>query len=112
MTDYMSSKKTIKINPDSLIIEELKKRVGADNNDKFVKDLVLLLFEITLLTSGFSLDDPNTFSNKIHRMLKLGLTIDEEAGYNDVDMTPLEEEANADNEGSKMEETDLSLFFN
>lgn len=45
-------------------------------------------------------------------MLKLGLTIDEEAGYNDVDMTPLEEEANADNEGSKMEETDLSLFFN
>jgi molecular chaperone HtpG len=70
-----------------------------------VKDLVLLLFETALLTSGFSLDEPNTFGNRIHRMLKLGLSIDEDATENDADMPPLEE-ADADAEGSKMEEVD------
>ncbi|PPR83634.1 hypothetical protein GOBAR_AA37072 [Gossypium barbadense] len=105
MAGYMSSKKTMEINPDNPIMEELRKRADADKNDKSVKDLVLLLFETALLTSGFSLDDPNTFGNRIHRMLKLGLSIDEDAGEAeaDADMPPLED---ADAEGSKMEEVD------
>ncbi|KAL7229872.1 hypothetical protein ACSBR2_008428 [Camellia fascicularis] len=104
MSSYMSSKKTMEINPDNGIMEELRKRAEADKNDKSVKDLVMLLFETALLTSGFSLDDPNTFAARIHRMLKLGLSIeeDEEAGE-DADMPALEEEAN---EESKMEEVD------
>ncbi|XP_010252844.1 PREDICTED: heat shock cognate protein 80-like [Nelumbo nucifera] len=105
MAGYMSSKKTMEINPENPIMEELRKRADADKNDKSVKDLVLLLFETALLTSGFSLDDPNTFGSRIHRMLKLGLSIDEEGGEADADtdMPPLED---ADAEGSKMEEVD------
>ncbi|KAL3007218.1 hypothetical protein AAZX31_08G322400 [Glycine max] len=105
MAGYMSSKKTMEINPENPIMEELRKRADADKNDKSVKDLVLLLFETALLTSGFSLDEPNTFGNRIHRMLKLGLSIDEDAGEADAEMPPLEE-AEADAEGSKMEEVD------
>ncbi|KAK7301885.1 hypothetical protein RJT34_12762 [Clitoria ternatea] len=105
MAGYMSSKKTMEINPENPIMDELRKRADTDRNDKSVKDLVLLLFETALLTSGFSLDDPNTFGNRIHRMLKLGLSIDEDAGEADADMPPLEE-ADADAEGSKMEEVD------
>ncbi|PWA27942.1 heat-shock protein 80 [Artemisia annua] len=104
MAGYMSSKKTMEINPENSIMEELRKRADADKNDKSVKDLVMLLFETALLTSGFSLDDPNTFGNRIHRMLKLGLSIDEDAGDGDVDMPALEE-ADVDAE-SKMEEVD------
>ncbi|KAJ6777361.1 HEAT SHOCK PROTEIN 90 FAMILY MEMBER [Salix koriyanagi] len=106
MAGYMSSKKTMEINPENAIMDELRKRADADKNDKSVKDLVLLLFETALLTSGFSLDDPSTFGSRIHRMLKLGLSIDEDdsAGA-DNDMPPLEDAA-ADEEGSKMEEVD------
>ncbi|KAF9617878.1 hypothetical protein IFM89_039097 [Coptis chinensis] len=105
MAGYMSSKKTMEINPENSIMEELRKRADADKNDKSVKDLVLLLFETALLTSGFSLDEPNTFGNRIHRMLKLGLSIDEDSAdaEADTDMPPLED---VDAEGSKMEEVD------
>ncbi|XP_057962919.1 heat shock cognate protein 80-like [Malania oleifera] len=105
MAGYMSSKKTMEINPENPIMEELRKRADADKNDKSVKDLVLLLFETALLTSGFSLDDPNTFGNRIHRMLKLGLSIDEDSADVDADMPPLED-VDAEAEGSKMEEVD------
>ncbi|KAL9691926.1 hypothetical protein QQ045_012354 [Rhodiola kirilowii] len=104
MSSYMSSKKTMEINPDNGIMEELRKRAEADKNDKSVKDLVMLLFETALLQSGFSLEDPNTFAARIYRMLKLGLNIEEdEEGGEDAEMPALEEDAA---EESKMEEVD------
>merc|ERR1719346_309882 len=73
---YMSAKKHLEINPDHQIIETLLKKVEADKNDKSIKDLVYLLFETSLLGSGFSLENPMIHSNRIYRMIKLGLGID------------------------------------
>jgi len=106
MSAYMASKKTMEINPDNSIMQELKKRADADKSDKTVKDLIYLLFETAILTSGFSLDEPNTFGSRIHRMVKLGLSIDEDLdaeAEDDGDMPPLEEDVD---EGSRMEEVD------
>ena len=105
MSGYMASKKSLEINPDNAIMQELRKRADSDKSDKTVKDLVLLLFETALLTSGFSLEEPNTFGGRIHRMIKLGLSIDDDLGLDDEDhdLPPLEEDVD---EGSRMEEVD------
>merc|ERR1711903_141999 len=75
---YMAAKKHLEFNPDHAILENLRQRAEADKNDKSVKDLVLLLFETSLLSSGFSLEDPAVHARRIHRMIKLGLGIDED----------------------------------
>jgi len=110
---YMAAKKHLEINPDHSILESLRKKADADKNDKSVKDLVLLLFETALLASGFALEDPAIHSQRIHRMIKLGLGIeeDEEAlaqgegsgAASTEDMPPLEGDAE---DASRMEEVD------
>ena len=93
----MTSKKTMEINPENSIIKSLKEKVKENRNDAVVKDLVWMLFDTSLLTSGFSLEDPVSFASRIHRLIKLGLNDDEE----DV---PALEEAPAEEAPKKEEE--------
>merc|ERR1719197_173045 len=80
MSSYMASKKTMEINPKHSIMKKLK-------------DLVHLLFETSLLTSGFPLDEPAPFAGRIHRMIKLGLSIEDDDEPDDVEeLPPLEED--------------------
>ncbi|CAF2362449.1 unnamed protein product [Rotaria sp. Silwood2] len=116
---YMAAKKHLEINPDHSIIKTLKAKVDQDKNDKSVKDLVTLLYETSLLASGFTLELPQQHADRIFRMIKLGLGIDEEDVHEDIqtasgdstsNMPPLdtagENSASVSAEASRMEEVD------
>nr|UDE22713.1 Hsp90 [Daphnia tibetana] len=107
---YMAAKKHLEINPDHPIVEALRVKAEADKNDKAVKDLVMLLFETSLLSSGFSLEEPAVHASRIYRMIKLGLGLDEdditvggEETKAEEEMPPLE---NDEEDASRMEEVD------
>mmetsp|Transcript_18932 Transcript_18932/g.31181 ORF Transcript_18932/g.31181 Transcript_18932/m.31181 type:complete len:717 (+) Transcript_18932:81-2231(+) len=111
MTSFMVSKKTLELNPEHSIVKELRVRFQSNAQDQTVKDLVWLLFETSLLTSGFSLPEPTTFAGRIHKLIKLGLSI---ADNDEEEVVPAEEANKEDdddvppleNQGEDMEDVD------
>ena len=113
MMGHMSSQKILEINTEHVVINELQSKMDADKNDKTIKDIVWLLFETTLINSGFQLEEPSVFCNRINRMIKLGLNLDDEELKEDevdevdeVDEADEANEAEEDDNCSKMEEVD------
>ena len=78
MTSHMVSNKSMEVNPTHSIMTELKKKASADKSDQTVTDLIWLLFDTSLLTSGCNLDEPTQFAGRIHRMIMVGLSIDDD----------------------------------
>lgn len=98
MSSFMVGKKKMEINPEHVIMQSLEKKFSADASDRTIKDLIWLLYETAALTSGFSLDDPVTFATRIHKLIKLGLSIgaeddeeEEEAESGDEQMPALDD---------------------
>ena len=76
MTNYMVSKKTMEINPKHGIVRELKNILDKDSSNSTIKDIVWLLYDTSLIDSGFSIEDPNAFAKRMHKMLLFGLQDD------------------------------------
>ena len=106
MMGQMSAQKILEINVDCDIIQELYTKLQVDKNDKAIKDIIWLLYDTTLLNSGFNLDESKTFCNRIHRMIRLGLSLDDNV-EEEIDLTMDSENiVETEEETAKMEELD------
>ncbi len=123
---YMVGKKNLEINPSHPIILDLKEKLSDTETKHVAGDLVRLLYDTSLIDSGFTLDSPTTFSHRIYRIIKLGLGLNEEeaeselpAESEDTELVPEEcvntdtpvenkeiEVENSVNNGNDMEEVD------
>jgi len=75
----ITSKKTFEINPLNVIIKHLNNTFhNYEKDDTILKNLIWLLYNTTLITSGFSLDNPTEYTNQINRLIKIGLDINED----------------------------------
>jgi len=97
MSSFMVGKKKMEINPEHVICKELRNKFESNESDRTVKDLVNLLFETASLTSGFTLDDPVQYAGRIYKLIKLGLSLDDDAE---------EEEAEAETKDEELPELD------
>ena len=73
------SKKIMEINPQHLLIRQLKDAAAKDDkaNAQVCSDLAWVLFETALLTSGFTLSNPSSFADRVHRLVAHGLGLGE-----------------------------------
>jgi len=87
----------------------LRQKAKADKNDNSVKNLVILLYETSLLSLGFSLEDSQTHANRIYRIIKLDLCIEEDnptVGDTSAAVTEEMPPLVGDDDTSQMEEVD------
>ena len=101
----MYPKKTMEINPSHPIIKSLSDKIKTEKESKSIKDLIWLLYDTSLLSSGFTNNDPVRFSNRILRLISLGLDIDMQVSDITQEIPNIELENNID-EDSQMEQVD------
>ena len=107
MNAYMMSKKTLELNSEHVIVKDLINKFNSDKNDITLKNLVYLMYDTSLLASGFTIENPKLFSDRMYNMIKLGLSIDETDDDNTPDIDPDKQCTLCDNQvETKMEEVD------
>ena len=71
--NFMMGRKVLEINPNNRIIQKIKYRLDNDQMDSELSNLVTLLYDITLQASGFTLEDPSKFTNRVLTLIDNGL---------------------------------------
>merc|ERR1712146_777996 len=102
----MMSKKTMEINPRHPIIIELSKLSSDENNEGTAKDLAFLLYDTAALNSGFDMENPKEFSQRMYRLMQSGLSLE---NLNLVDEAEIPEEEEEPEEVVDLDDNDSEL---
>lgn len=106
MFGMMNSRKIMEINPHHSIIKHLNALQSQDDKKSHLKDVVKLLYDTSLVDSGFQPDKPSSFAKRIYRMIDIGLNGDDADADADADDTAETAGADMENSNSALEELD------
>ena len=105
MKQFMVSSKTLEINVEHPIIKNIENSIGDEKREVGIKDIIQLMFDGALLSSGFRIEKPQEFVNKLNRMIEFGLSTDEETLNENLNVS-MEENEEKNIEDSNMENVD------
>ncbi len=70
---FMMGKKILEINPNHEIIKKLRTKIESDIDIDNTKDLIRLLYEISLQSSGFNIENSSDFINRVLKLVNNNL---------------------------------------
>ena len=73
---YMKAHKIMMLNPRHPIIANLKNLVEEDGESDVARDLANLLYDSSLMNSGFMIEEPNEFATRLYTLMKESLQLD------------------------------------
>ena len=101
---YMMAKKTLEINPHHSVMKEMLSKVknSVDGKlDEASEDLAKILFQMALLNSGFSIEEPATFTSPLQKLINIGFGLDRNEPVEEIE---IEVEAEEEEEPAAAEE--------
>jgi molecular chaperone HtpG len=104
-----SSKKIMEINPNNAMIKKLQNGIkNTSMADSIIKDVIKLMYDTALVSSGFTHEDPSVFSDRIYRMIGLGIDVqlDEEEDKEEEIIEDISKDIDVVKEECLMEELD------
>ena len=72
----MKAHKIMMLNPRHPIIANLKNLVEEDGESDVARDLANLLYDSSLMNSGFMIEEPNEFATRLYTLMKESLQLD------------------------------------
>ena len=104
---YMRSRKIMQVNPRHPLIVNLKNLVEEDAESEVARDYANLLFDSSLMNSGFMIEEPNAFATRLYSLMKESLQIDSLELEPEIEI----EEEEAPEETEEEEEDDGHIKF-
>ncbi|KAF0525474.1 heat shock protein Hsp90 [Gigaspora margarita] len=102
---YAKQKKILEINPHHPLILGLLDKVEKDQTDENISELVIVLYESTLIRSGYVLKDNLKYAERVERILRKNLGINLDAKP-EINIVPAEDADPNEKKSSKIKEND------
>lgn len=93
---FMACRKTLEINPDHPVVKQLESMVDKVEESSVFRNSVCLMYQTSLISSGFTLPDPSNYASKINNLIGLGLGIEVEDEEDDLPVLENPDDENKD----------------
>ncbi|CAE8710845.1 unnamed protein product [Polarella glacialis] len=97
----MAGRKTLEINPNHAVIQDLLAKVKASESDESAGNSAEMLFQTALIESGYEIADTSALVTRIYRLMSKDLGVDPDAPLKEVEVPEEEEEAEEDDKDEK-----------
>ena len=107
----MLAKKTLEINPHHSVMKEMLAKLKESSDEKLdepTEDMARLMFNMALLNSGFSIEDPSAFTGPLQKLINVGFGLDREAPIEEIEVE-IEEEEKKDESASKPDDEEINV---